>query len=140
MNLWVPMMMFVDTIISLSFDNYQVAFCQTVSSLLVKQFKPDLIIILQCFPLLFSFNKHLHEFFILDTLLFKKVIRSPAIKRCLVVCFFFLIDKPTENILEKGCLRGNSKHTGSIHESPKGKNKKGKHSPALNKNPTNQQS
>ena len=30
-----------------------------------------------------------------------------------------MIDKPTENILDKGCLKGNLKHTWSIHESPK---------------------
>ena len=35
--------------------------------------------------------------------------------------FFFLMDKPTEDILEKGCLKGNPKHIGSIHESPKDK-------------------
>ena len=32
---------------------------------------------------------------------------------------FFLINKPTENILDKGCLKGDSKHTGSIQEPPK---------------------
>ena len=58
----------------------------------------------------------------------------------LLLLFFFLIDKHTKYVLEKGRLRGNPKHTGSIQESPKGKDKKGKHSPALNKNPTNQQS
>ena len=38
--------------------------------------------------------------------------------------FFFFIDKPTEDILEKGCLKGNPEHTRSIHESPKDKKQK----------------
>ena len=40
------------------------------------------------------------------------------------IYLFILIDKHTEYILEKGRLRGNPKHIGSIQESPKGKNKK----------------
>ena len=37
--------------------------------------------------------------------------------------FFFLIDKPTEDILEKGCFKGNPKHRRNIHESPKDETK-----------------
>ena len=47
------------------------------------------------------------------------------------VFFFFLIDKPTEALLGKGSLKGNPKHAGSIHEKPKDKKQKGKHSPAV---------
>ena len=43
-----------------------------------------------------------------------------------------MIDKPTEALLEKGSLKGNLKHTGSIHKIPKDKKENGKHSPALN--------
>ena len=35
-----------------------------------------------------------------------------------------MIDKPTEALLEKGSLKGNPKHTGSIHEIPKDKKTK----------------
>ena len=44
-----------------------------------------------------------------------------------------------KDILEKGCLKGNPEHTGSMQASPK-KQQKHKHSPALNKNPTIPQS
>ena len=46
--------------------------------------------------------------------------------------FFFFYRLTHGSYLEKGSLKGNPKHIGSIHEMPKDKKQKGKHSPALN--------